>query len=119
MKPRTGLKSGILAGISLGVSSTAPLMVANVIVNGGFEEPVAGAQGNNFPASVPNWEVVLNPGSAPCGSGHNIILAHAGYGGGPDVAVDGTQYYDICGAAGYVMQGFTIGSESMITFGAS
>jgi len=119
MKLRIEFKSVLVVAISFAAPALSPLMAANVILNGGFEDPVVGAQGNNFPPSVPNWEVVLNPGSAPCGSGHNIVLGHAGYGGGPDAAVEGTQYYDICGAAGYIWQGFTVGSESTITFGAS
>lgn len=94
-------------------------MAANVILNGGFEDPVVGVAGNNFVNDVTNWNLVLDAGSAPCGVGHNVILASAGYGGGPDLAVDGTQYYDICGAAGYVWQAFTVGSPSMVTFGAS
>ncbi len=119
MKLRTNFKSVVVTGIALAAPALSPLMAANVILNGGFEDPVVGAAGNNFPPSVPNWTVIVNPGSAPCGSGHNIVLTGPPYDGGPDVAVDGTQYYDICGAAGYLMQGFTVGSPSMITFGAS
>jgi len=107
----------MLAGLFCVAGSGAPLMAANVIVNGGFEDPVVGVPGNNFPATVPSWTVV--PSVAPCEMGHNIVLASGGYGGGPDLAVDGNQYYDICGAAGYVWQGFTIGSPSTVTFGAS
>ncbi len=87
------------------------------MLNSGFEDPVGGSPGNNFPASVPNWVVV--PSAAPCFSGHNVVLASAGYSGGPDIAADGSQYYDICGAAGYVWQGFTVGSASLVNFGAS
>lgn len=119
MKRRLGINSVILAGIAFGIAIAFPATAANVIINGGFEDPVVGAPGNNFPGSVPDWNLVLDAGAAPCGSGHNIILASAGYGGGPDAAVDGSQYYDICGAAGYIWQGFTIGSPSTVTFGAS
>ena len=107
----------VLPVLSFVLTAAAPLQAANVILNSGFEDPIVGSPGNNFPGSVPNWTVFTF--ALPCGSGHNIILAGAGYSGGPDVAVDGNQYYDICGAAGYIYQSFTVGSASVVSFGAS
>src|SRR5688572_13434783 len=90
----------------------------NVLVNPGFEEPLATIRGDNFPGDLPGW--TLHTLSPPCADGHNVVLADGSpYEGGPDSAVEGYQYYDICGAAGYLEQPFTLTTASEVRFGAS
>src|SRR6478736_4034540 len=107
----------LLAGLTFAAAGVESTRAANLLTNPGFEQPQVAAAGNNFPATLPGW--TLQTVVTPCENGHNVVRGGAAYDGGPDNAVEGMQYYDICGAAGYIRQTFTLASASAVSFGAS
>jgi hypothetical protein len=107
----------VLAGLALAEPVIDSAHAINLLTNPGFEQPQVTTPGNNFPATLPGW--TLQTTTAPCENGHNVVRAGPAYDGGPDNAVEGTQYYDICGAAGYLSQNFTLNYASDVSFGAS
>src|SRR6187402_3459200 len=101
------LLSFMSAALVAAIFSASSARALNLLTNPGFEQPPMSTPGNNFPATLPGW--TLTAATAPCENGHNIVLAGVDpYAGGPDRAVEGLQYYDICGAAGYLSQSFTL-----------
>src|SRR5436190_683280 len=95
------LVRGALA-FAAAVAASQSARATNLLTNPGFEQPQVNTPGNNFPATLPGW--TLHTNTVPCENGHNVVRGGAVYDGGPDNAVEGAQYYDICGAAGYLSQ---------------
>jgi hypothetical protein len=95
---------------------TQPAAAQELLVNRSFETPVAPLSGNNFYtaanyATVGGWTVtgtLANP--------VNVIKPTATYNGGPTVAQNGTQYFDVNSSAGTARQIVTIPSDGLIDF---
>lgn len=107
----------VLAGLAAAATAMPSARAGNLLTNPGFEQPQMASAGNNFPATLPGW--TLQAAAPPCENGHNVVRGGAAYTGGPDNAVEGLQYYDICGAAGWLAQTFTLANASDVSFGAS
>jgi len=96
------------------VATTMSAGASTLIMNGDFENPVAPTEGNNFYTTIPDWSLVIS-GTSLCSDIHNIIRPGLSFLPAPK---DGLQYYDICSAAGYLWQPFSLTEDSTVTFGA-
>jgi hypothetical protein len=99
------------------VSLPSAAVAQELLQNRSFESPVAPANGNNFYATMPNWTTTYVGTAQPLPV--NIIKAFSTYGGGPLTTppLGGTQYFDVNGRAGAVLQTVTLATAGLVDYG--
>lgn len=103
----SGVENGHVGMAELiAVGTNAAAVATNLLVNGGFESPVAGAVGNNIGTVPTGWSVDTNNNGS-----FNLVLDPAG-------AFDGNQYLDLTALGTSVSQQFTLATTSTVDFGA-